>query len=151
MPPPPPQPGYCYNVDITNATQQDANDLHVTLSGPDTLYTFYSGSDFGAPVNWKRNADGTWGIDYVLYSGFVSPGNLTHVGWCTDNPVVGMVEGHTNAGLPPFFWTRHFGTSANVSLTSAMSCTRACSWPSAPKVIAPDREYVWSTGRTVVR
>jgi hypothetical protein len=45
-------------------------------------------------------------LNYASSTNWVQPGQMAHIGFCTNSPVTGMVTGHTNAALPPFYWTR---------------------------------------------
>ncbi|MBU8899441.1 hypothetical protein DRW03_28860 [Corallococcus sp. H22C18031201] len=111
--PPPPMPpestecnAYCYNVDITNNTPNAANDLHVTLVGPTKICTHYLGSlnPFGTPRE-VRSGNVTQ-LTYWSNTAYVQPGQIAHIGFCTNSPVTGMVKGHNAGDLPPFYWTK---------------------------------------------
>lgn len=110
-PPVPPPPtntcSYCYNVDIKNNTWTATNDLHVTLQGPTEICRWYLGSwnPFGAPTNVSLTAPNTFQVDFASSTNFVNPGDIAHIGFCSNSAVAGMVSGDYNA-LPPFFWTR---------------------------------------------
>jgi hypothetical protein len=82
-----------------------ANDLHVTLTGPTQIFSFYSGGTFGYPASHHQNPDKTWSVDYSSAYSNVPPGQITHVGWCTDKAVNGMQSGSATM-LPPFYWTQ---------------------------------------------
>jgi hypothetical protein len=44
-------------------------------------------------------------LTYASASASVAPGQIAHIGFCTNSPVTGMVTGHNAGGLPPFYWT----------------------------------------------
>ena len=141
MPPAPPQPAFCYNVDVTNASSAAANDLHFTLSGPDHFYSFYDGGHFGLPSSYAHNSNGTWSVDYQLPPGsYVPRGAITHVGWCSDKGVAGMVVRDSGA-LPPFYWTldgKQIGRIPPLATSGTRSCCRAtASWRSGSPTPRP--------------
>jgi hypothetical protein len=168
-PPPMPPSGcssYCYNVDITNNTLNAANDLHVTLWGPTEICSHYLGSlnQFGTPgMNTYSNRIE---LHYASSTNWVQPGEIAHIGFCTNSPVTGMVTGHTNAGLPPFYWTRQrmfigdviavghawHAVRADVGITPAVSVInttpkdiriRQVDWAVATEAIALD-DLMWT-------
>lgn len=102
LPPMPGGSGFCYNIDVTNATGRQANDLHFTLNGPTAFSNFYTGSHFGAPKSHVQNPSGSWSVNYASTTA-VNAGQVVHVGWCANKAVAGMVPGQNN--LPPFYWT----------------------------------------------
>ncbi|MBJ6765217.1 hypothetical protein JGU66_31010 [Myxococcaceae bacterium JPH2] len=111
-PPPPMPPGstecteFCYNVDITNNTPNAANDLHVTLTGPTKICTHYLGSlnPFGTPR--EVHSGNVTDLHFQSNTAWVQPGEIAHIGFCTNSPVAGMTKGHNAGNLPPFYWTK---------------------------------------------
>ncbi len=103
---------YCYNWDFLNNTGQDVNDLHIRLAGIQNITDVYTGTlnVFGPPDNTSGYDPGT-NVYALNFSGnTVNAGDLTHIGICTDQPVLALDPA---SATPPFTWTVD-GNAVNV-------------------------------------
>ena len=96
---------YCYNWDFVNNTGEDANDLHIQLKGVVTVTNLYTGpsNPFGAPDPSSGYNAQAGAYDLNFSNGLVGPGEIAHIGVCSDNPVLVLNDG---SGAPPFRWTQ---------------------------------------------
>jgi hypothetical protein len=94
---------YCYSWDFTNNTGQDVNDLHIRLTGIQTVTNVYMGPEnpFGAPDASSGYDAGTNTYTLNFGNAIVPDGETAQVGLCTSQPVLALDEG----GPAPFTWT----------------------------------------------
>jgi hypothetical protein len=106
---PPPCSAYCYNVDIYNNTNFDANDLHVTVQGPTSFCSYYTGSmnPFGVPTVTTNSTTATSTLNFSAPGKSVKRGDYAHIGFCSNSAAIGVVSHSNNPDdLPAFYWTR---------------------------------------------
>ncbi len=95
---------YCYAWAFMNNTGQDANDLHVRLTGVLTVSSVYMGPEnpFGAPDASSGYDAGTGTYSLNFGGATVADGDTAQIGLCTNQPLLALDQA---GGTPPFSWT----------------------------------------------
>jgi hypothetical protein len=91
---------YCYNWDFQNTTDQDADDLHIELTGISAVGDVYAGPLNPFTQYTVTASAGKLTLDFG--GGTVIPGDIAHIGLCSPTPLLRLATG---GALPPFQWT----------------------------------------------